>query len=212
MKLVGTVLLNEATTNITTSVSTVSMAPFLHSFCTASAASISKRVSASSCEHGERRAQYDSAGEQRTPLPSVAYSSLLSAKGGRTTSSERNANMKLSTDAWFKHFVSNLGTLLMFHDLAFEPHMLHRQFLRQQHEHYWFRADLNPCNEVQLSDIIPIRIQKFTLRFKEKMGLNGCHWKRNYLCLHLVFDRRCTSSKRNHSHCSLMQAVSSELT
>ena len=94
----GTVMPNEATANITTSVSTVSMPTFLHPFCTASAASRSKRVSASSCEHGERRAQYDSAGEQRTPLPSVAYSSLLSAKGSRTTSSERKANNSVEVE------------------------------------------------------------------------------------------------------------------
>ena len=47
--------------------------------------------------------------------------------------------------------VSNLATLLMVHDLVFGPLINHRQLLRQQHEPYWFRADLNPCNEVDLT-------------------------------------------------------------
>ena len=47
--------------------------------------------------------------------------------------------------------VSNLATLSMVHDLVFGPQINHRQLLRQQHEPYRFRADLNPCNEVDLT-------------------------------------------------------------
>ena len=92
--------------------------------------------------------------------------------------------------------VSNLGTLLMVHDLAFGPQMHQRPVLRQQNEHYWFRADLNPCNEVDLTQ----SQSAFTLRLTEPTGLNGFHGRRNYRCLHLVFDRtQCTLEKEPQS-------------
>ena len=58
----GVVLLNEATASTTTSVSTVRMVTFLHPFCTASATCRSRRVSASSCEHGPSMTQQESRG------------------------------------------------------------------------------------------------------------------------------------------------------
>ena len=64
------------------------LTPLLHNIC----ACRSRRQSACSCEHRARRAKYDSAGEQRTPLPSAEYSSLPPAKGGRTTSRDTKAN------------------------------------------------------------------------------------------------------------------------
>ena len=88
----GAALLNEATASTTTSVSTALMVTFLHPFCTASATCRSRRVSTSSCEHGTRPAKCDSAGEQSTPLPSVAYSSLSSGRGRLTASRDRKAN------------------------------------------------------------------------------------------------------------------------
>ena len=67
----------------------------MYPFYTASAKGRRKLMSASSCEHGATRAQYDSAGDQRTPLPSGAYSSFPSAnsaEGRRIASGDRNAN------------------------------------------------------------------------------------------------------------------------
>ena len=62
--------------------------PLLNNIC----ACRSRQQSACSCEHRARLAKYDSAGDQRTPLPSVEYSSLPPTKGGRTTSRDRKAN------------------------------------------------------------------------------------------------------------------------
>ena len=118
-----------------TSVSTVSMATFLHPFCTASAASRSKRVSVSSCEHGERRHNMtrQESRELHFRLLHTVNCSLPKEVEQLPVKGMQIIRLKLSTDAWFKHFVSNLGTLLMFHDLPFEPQMFHRQFFRQQH-------------------------------------------------------------------------------
>lgn len=88
----GAILLNKETASTTTTVSTVRMVTFSYPFCTASAPCRSKRVSASSYKHGASWAKYDSAGEQRTPLPSVAYISLPSGKGRRIASRNRKAN------------------------------------------------------------------------------------------------------------------------
>ena len=87
---------------------------------------------------------------------------------------------------------------LLFHDLAFELLLHHRGILRQQQDQHCVRSDLIPGSEVDL--IIPIRIFP---PVDKAGGFPGFHGRRYYRCLHIVFDRRCTASKRDHSNSSV---------
>ena len=46
-------------------------------------------------------------------------------------------------------------------------------------------------------------------RIRGPAGLPHFHGRRNDRCLHLVFDRTCTASKREHSNSSVLRVVPS---